>query len=60
MTRSSAAAHQVDGLSGATITGNAVTALVTFWFGELGYGPFLRELAARPPAPTVLHKALGN
>jgi Na+-transporting NADH:ubiquinone oxidoreductase subunit C len=41
---SPAAAHQVDGLSGATITGNAVTALMRFWFGPLGYGPLLERL----------------
>ncbi len=31
----------VDGLSGATVTGNAVTNLMQFWLGEHGYGPFL-------------------
>jgi Na+-transporting NADH:ubiquinone oxidoreductase subunit C len=41
---SPAAAYQVDGLSGATITGNAVTALVRFWFGPYGYGPLLEQL----------------
>jgi Na+-transporting NADH:ubiquinone oxidoreductase subunit C len=43
---SPAATHQVDGLSGATITGNAVTALMSFWFGPYGYGPLLERLAA--------------
>ncbi len=43
---SPAATHQVDGLSGATITGNAVTALMSFWFGPYGYGPLLAKLAA--------------
>lgn len=46
---SPAATHQVDGLSGATITANAVTALVRFWFGEQGYGPLLQNLADNPP-----------
>ncbi len=36
--------YDVDGLSGATITGRAVTELVTFWLGEDGYGPFLDRL----------------
>jgi Na+-transporting NADH:ubiquinone oxidoreductase subunit C len=45
-----AAAHEVDGLSGATVTAGAVTNLVRFWFGEDGYGPLLTELAARAPA----------
>ena len=43
---SPAAAHEVDGLSGATITANAVTALMEFWFGPFGYGPLLEQLAA--------------
>jgi Na+-transporting NADH:ubiquinone oxidoreductase subunit C len=41
---SKAAQHQVDGLSGATITGNGVTNLLSFWLGELGYGPYMKEL----------------
>lgn len=44
-----AAAHQVDGLSGATVTSSAVTALVSFWFGPDGYGPLLDELTRNPP-----------
>ena len=36
--------YQVDGLSGATITSNGVTNLLSFWLGELGYGPYLRNL----------------
>ena len=34
---------RVDGLSGATITSNAVTHLVRFWLGEQGYGKFLQR-----------------
>jgi len=42
------APHQVDGLSGATITGNGVTHLVRFWLGSHGFGPFIkRQLATR-------------
>lgn len=33
----------VDGLSGATITGNAVTHLLQFWLGDNGYGKFLQR-----------------
>lgn len=47
--------YRVDGLSGATVTSNGVTALVRFWLGEAGYGPFLertREEASRASAPT--------
>ena len=32
---------RVDGLSGATVTSNAVTNLMQFWLGPHGYGPFL-------------------
>lgn len=40
------AEHQVDGLSGATLTGNGVTNLVKFWMGQNGYAPFLANLKA--------------
>jgi Na+-transporting NADH:ubiquinone oxidoreductase subunit C len=33
--------HQVDGLSGATITSRGVTHLLAFWLGENGFGPYL-------------------
>lgn len=35
----------VDGVSGATLTGNGVTNLMRFWFGEHGYRPYLRKLS---------------
>jgi Na+-transporting NADH:ubiquinone oxidoreductase subunit C len=35
------AAHQIDGLSGATLTGNGVTKLVQHWMGPEGFGPYL-------------------
>ena len=34
----------VDGLSGATITSNGVTALVQYWVSDQGYGPYLKKL----------------
>ncbi|MBY4677271.1 Na(+)-translocating NADH-quinone reductase subunit C [Marinobacterium arenosum] len=40
------AEHQIDGLSGATLTSNGVTNLVKFWLGENGYAPFLANLKA--------------
>ncbi len=40
------AMHQVDGLAGATLTGNGVTNLVHFWLGKNGYAPFLANLKA--------------
>ncbi len=39
--------HQVDGLSGATITSRGVTALVRFWLGEDGFGPYLANYRAK-------------
>ncbi|MFN3169838.1 MAG: NADH:ubiquinone reductase (Na(+)-transporting) subunit C [Hyphomicrobiales bacterium] len=37
--------HEVDGLSGATRTGDGVTFALQFWMGPDGYGPFLDRLA---------------
>lgn len=36
--------YQVDGLSGATLTGRGVMYLVRFWTGPDGFGPFLAQL----------------
>lgn len=36
--------YRVDGLSGATITSQGVTATVRFWLGEHGFGPYLERL----------------
>lgn len=38
------AVHQVDGLSGATITTRGVSNLVRYWLGENGFGQFLEKL----------------
>ncbi len=40
----SADPHEIDGLAGATLTGRGVQNLLTFWLGEQGYGPYLRQL----------------
>ncbi|WP_286238668.1 Na(+)-translocating NADH-quinone reductase subunit C [Neptuniibacter halophilus] len=40
------AKHQIDGLSGATLTSVGVTNLVHFWMGANGYAPFLANLKA--------------
>lgn len=37
--------HQIDGLAGATLTGNGVSNLVRYWLGENGFGPFLNKLS---------------
>ena len=36
--------HHVDGISGATLTTDGVDDLITFWFGNNGFKPFLRRL----------------
>jgi Na+-transporting NADH:ubiquinone oxidoreductase subunit C len=36
--------YRVDGVSGATLTGNGVTKLMQYWLGDHGYGPYLRTL----------------
>ncbi|MDF1742893.1 MAG: Na(+)-translocating NADH-quinone reductase subunit C [Gimesia sp.] len=38
------AIHEVDGLSGATITSRGVTHLLDFWLGNLGFKPYLESL----------------
>jgi len=43
---SETAAHEVDALSGATITTRGVQNLVRFWTSDLGYGPYLKRLKA--------------
>ena len=40
------AVHQVDGLSGATLTSRGVDNLIKFWMGENGFAPFLANLRA--------------
>ncbi len=37
------AEHLIDGLSGATLTGNGVTGLVQYWTGPHGFGPYLKK-----------------
>ncbi|WP_333606394.1 Na(+)-translocating NADH-quinone reductase subunit C [Arsukibacterium sp.] len=39
-----ASPHQVDGLSGATLTANGVQNTFNFWIGENGFGPFLTKV----------------
>jgi len=40
------AKHMIDGLSGATLTGNGVTGLVQYWTGPHGFGPYLKTFRA--------------
>ncbi len=36
--------YQIDGLSGATLTGNGVSNMLKYWLGGNGFGPFLAYL----------------
>ena len=36
--------HEVDGITGATRTSNAITAMVRFWTGPKGYGPLIAAI----------------
>jgi Na+-transporting NADH:ubiquinone oxidoreductase subunit C len=38
------AIHQVDGISGATLTVNGVNNAIEYWFSDRGFGPFLARL----------------
>lgn len=38
------AAHQVDGLAGASLTSKGVANLLKFWLGPQGFGPFIAHL----------------
>jgi len=46
-THSAQAAHQVDGLSGATITSRGVSNMVQYWVGPDGFGKFLEKQRAQ-------------
>lgn len=36
--------YHVDGVSGATLTGNGVTNMMQYWLGDHGYGPYLQNI----------------
>jgi Na+-transporting NADH:ubiquinone oxidoreductase subunit C len=38
--------YEIDGLSGATLTGRGVTQLVRYWTGPEGFGPYLQRIQA--------------
>jgi len=42
-----ASEHEIDGLSGATLTGRGVTLFIRHWIGDAGFGPFLARIRAR-------------
>ncbi len=43
----SADPHNVDGLSGATITSKGVSNLLKFWLGDKGFGPYIKRVAGQ-------------
>ena len=49
---SPAAAFEVDALTGATVTADAVTGMIHYWFGPHGYQPLLDQLREHPPVRT--------
>ena len=54
--------HEVDGLSGATITGRGVTHLVQFWLGHDGFGPYIERTRHKVPEtePMPHHQDYGD
>jgi Na+-transporting NADH:ubiquinone oxidoreductase subunit C len=50
---SATALHNVDAISGATVSTDGVTALVRFWFGPWGYQALLENLREHPPQAPV-------
>jgi Na+-transporting NADH:ubiquinone oxidoreductase subunit C len=56
VSKSPRGAHDVDALTGATITSNAVSNMLAFWLGPDGYGPFLKKLAAAGSAGSLAGK----
>ena len=41
------AEHQVDGLSGATLTSQGVSNLVNYWLGDHGFGSYLKKMRSK-------------
>jgi Na+-transporting NADH:ubiquinone oxidoreductase subunit C len=50
---SATADYEVDALTGATVTANAVNDLMQYWFGPHGYQPFLLAMREHPPEKPV-------
>ena len=41
------AVNTIDGLAGATVTGDKVQGIIRYWFSDHGFGPFLAKLKAK-------------
>ena len=50
VTKGAEGLYEVDAISGATITSRGVTNMLSYWLGDEGFGPYLRELGGAPPA----------
>jgi len=48
------AVHQIDGLSGATITSVGVEHLVNYWFGDDGYQKFINKFRSQNGSPVSM------
>jgi len=57
---SPASSYQVDSISGATVTSDAVTRIVAYWFGANGYKKFLDQLDAHPAVKAAAADATGG
>ena len=55
-----AALHQVDGISGATLTSNGVDHLLHFWFGNHGFKPFLKQIRQKMDKHSTSTKLTGK
>ena len=44
-----ASEYEVDGMTGATVTADAVTRLIRFWFGQNGFAPLIEQMKLSPP-----------
>ena len=44
--------YEIDGLSGASITGKGVENMIKFWFGDKGYLPFIKNTVPTSGTPT--------
>jgi Na+-transporting NADH:ubiquinone oxidoreductase subunit C len=49
-----AARYEVDGLTGASVTADAVTRLIAYWFGAHGYANLLDRLRDNPPERVMM------
>ncbi len=49
--------YAVDGLAGATITSDGVTKMLDFWFGDKGFGPFIKKQKQSPQSSASIDRS---